>query len=179
MAKQYSTVARIFIDKNNHHSFESIYATMGISLISVKTESLNTSNPRFASDYDVTESQNNAQLVNLEFSVNKERLHPNFFNESYSDPEFTINKLTTPSFDECDKFVKAVKRIKSALKRKDPEIEAFRGCVTDYIEKFFEAAKVDTIWFESYNESIGKPRFTTFNKDEIESLVKEAALLLK
>ncbi|MGR5367031.1 hypothetical protein [Photobacterium damselae] len=179
MTKKYSTVARIFIDKNIHRTFTSSFATMGIALINVETDSLNTPNPRFVYECDLKNCHQGLNLVAVEFSVNKEQLHPNYFNESYSEPQFVMNKLTAPNFEECDKFVKAVKRIQASIKRKTPDIDMFQGCVTDYIEKLLVAAKVDAIWFENHSESICESRFKVYSPNDIEDLVHQAALHLK
>ena len=179
MTKQYSTVARIFIDKNIHSTFSSSYATVGVAINNVETKSLNTPNPNFASEWDIPSSKKAAELVSLQFSILKERLTHNYLNESYCEHEYVINKLTAPNFDDCDKFVKSVNRIKNAIKRKNPDVDAYRGCITGYIEIFLKAAKVDVIWFEHYSESINKPRFTTYSLDDIDRIAVDAALLIK
>lgn len=177
--QQYSTVARIFIDKNIHRGFSSSYATVGVALIDVKTDTLDTSSPSFASSWDVNASRFENHSVELQFHIEKTRLHSNILNESYSDSEYVINSLTPVTFELAETFVKATKRIKNSIKRKNPDIEAFRGCVTEYIEKFLEAAKVNALWFEAYNETTSDDRFKTYAKEDLDALMVEAAIMLK
>ena len=179
MAKQYSTVARIFIDKGIHNGFISDYGTLSIALVNIKTDTLGTHNPSFASEFDVTPSEYRKRFIQVNVSAMKSCLYSNYFNETYSDPTYELCSFANPTFDICQQFVAATKRIESAISRKYPAKNTATGCTTDYFEKLLEVAKVDAIWFEAQSEYVGKSRFTVYKTSDLETLMIDAAMLLK
>ncbi|MFD3306650.1 hypothetical protein [Alteromonas macleodii] len=167
--KNFNIVARLFVAYSHTHP------QMGVNFSVTHKGIASSETPRFVGSYDLKPEV--YALTQVE-SVAQTDIN-NFMNEQqyfYGYDNIMSSERSLKAY-EVHALSKAIKGIEKKMTKLIDE-KGHVGSFQEYLERLFEAVGVDEIWFETLSEKKQKSRYTSYDVEDLPTLINEGYQLL-